>query len=244
MNKKIKIVLLLLILILVVLIIKSTYSKYTAESEGAIEKDIAQWVIKVNDTDITIPKLDTGNSTNTNTTNTINNTNTSNTNTSESDTTQKKGVTFYITNNDLVWKNSGVAEGKIAPGTKGYFYLRIDPRKNQTAFMYTITIDISKILKKHINFKIANISEEKGKNLSISKLSEKAVQIQRVDLLSDDLPIDDEQRIDKIKVELEWVDDEKFNDFDTMIGQVEKNTLEIPVTVDVVQYIGQDKVNP
>ena len=59
MNKKIKIILLIIILILLVLIIKSTYSKYTAEAEATIERYVAGWVIKVNDTDITnrIPQV-------------------------------------------------------------------------------------------------------------------------------------------------------------------------------------------
>lgn len=231
MNKKTKIVLLVLILILLVLIIRSTYSKYTSESDAIIKRNIAQWVIKVNDTDITVASPN------------------NNSNTTSDNTTSEKSVTFEITGNDVVWnENSNVVDGKVAPGMKGYFYLRIDPEKTQTALMYTINVDISNILKEHINFKIKSVSEENKKSLNISEISEngstlvKAVKIQRIKELAEIQSKAETDRIDTIKVEIEWVDDGNSDNFDTKVGQIVDKKLTIPVTVNVIQYIGQKKL--
>lgn len=52
MKKKIKYCICILIIIFAALIIRSTYSKYQSETKGNIVKDIAQWVLKVNESDI------------------------------------------------------------------------------------------------------------------------------------------------------------------------------------------------
>lgn len=219
MNKKIKILLLILILILLVLIISSTYSKYTAEAGAVINRDIAGWVIKVNDTDITV------NQENSNTTNTT-------------DTTVNS-VTFNITGDDVKWdENAHTADGKVSPGMKGYFYLRIDPEETQTALKYTIDIDIENISEENINFRINNISEENGKEFKTQQ-NGKNYTLQRIKLLDEIKSDNINTRVDTMKVEIEWVDDDTLNDFDTKLGETLDKTLKIPVTVNVIQYIGQ-----
>lgn len=224
MNKKIKFILLVLILILSILIISSTYSKYTAEADAVINRDIAAWIIKVNDTDITVkPKS----SDTTNTTNTT------------GDAIDVGSVTFKITGDDVKWdESSHTAEGKVAPGMKGYFYLRIDPEKTQTALKYTINIDIGNISDEHINFRTNLISEENGKELKIKKDGKNSI-LQRIKPLDEIKSDDPETRIDKIKVEVEWVDDPTLNDFDTKLGEILDKTFQIPITVNAIQYTGE-----
>ena len=53
MSKKKKILILILILILLVLILRSAFSKYVNEAVGATSNKIGQWIIKVNNQDIT-----------------------------------------------------------------------------------------------------------------------------------------------------------------------------------------------
>lgn len=216
MNKKIKIILLILILILLVLIIRSTYSKYIAEAGAVIDKNIAQWVIKINDTDITVQKED-------------------------SVEDLEEGVNFEITGDDIVWEsNSHVVEGKAAPGIKGYFYLRIDPEKTQTALKYTIDFDLSKILEKNIKFRINKITEENGKQIHIKSETKTALStIQRIKELDEIKSTNENTRLDIIKVELEWVEDETLGKFDTKVGENIEQLLNIPVKVDVIQYTGE-----
>lgn len=212
MNKKIKIILLILILILLVLIISFTYSKYTAEAGATIKRDIASWVIKVNDTDITVNPSGTA------------------------------STTFNITGADVKWEeNTHTAEGKVSPGMKGYFYLRIDPQNTQTALKYTIDIDIESISGEQINFRTNNISEENKKELKIKTVGKNST-LQRIKLLDEIKSDDTKIRIDTIKVEIEWVDnaaDAESNDLDTKVGEVYGKKIQIPVTVNVIQYTGE-----
>lgn len=220
MKKRIKVILLILILILLVLIINSTYSKYAVESQATVSRKIAGWIIKINDTDITVSK--DGNQGDTN-----------------PDDEEDGGITFNITGDDVKWKqDSHVTEGNIVPGMKGYFYLRIDPSQTQTALKYTIDIDISSILNEKINFKIIKIAEENGKSLHINNQKE-AASIQRIKLLDEIKSDDDSKRLDIIKVELEWINDEKYDKFDTAVGETIDKKFNIPVKVHAIQYTGE-----
>ena len=56
----------------------------------------------------------------------------------------------------------------------------------------------------------------------------------------DEIKNDDEkERIDTIKVEVEWVDNPLYNDFDTQIGETIDKTFLLPVTVNAIQYTGE-----
>lgn len=218
MNKKIKFILLVLILILLLLIITSTYSKYTAEADAVINRDIAAWVIKVNDTDITVKPKSSG---------------------TTGDTSDVSSVTFKITGDDLKWdENPHTLNGKVSPGMKGYFYLRIDPETTQTALKYTINIDIENISDEHINFRTNLISEENGKELKIKQDGKNSI-LQRIKPLDEIKSDDIKTKIDTIKVEIEWVDDPIINNFDTKLGEILNKTFQIPITVNVIQYTGE-----
>lgn len=211
MNKKIKIILLIIILILLVLIIKSTYSKYTAEAEATIERYVAGWVIKVNDTDITV----------------------------KDENATDDSVTFNITGSDVVWEENGhTTEGKVSPGMKGYFYLRIDPQNTQTAIKYTININVVNVTDEHIDFRINAISEVNGKEIKVKSAGKNSI-LQRIKLLDEIKNDDEKERIDTIKVEVEWVDNPLYNDFDTQIGETIDKTFLLPVTVNAIQYTGE-----
>lgn len=228
MNKRVKYILLILILILLVLIISSTYSKYTAESNGTITKNLAAWIVKVNDTDITVINKEE---------------NEEDTNTTDDTLLENKNVTFEITGDDVVWESgSHISEGKVAPGMKGYFFIRIDPSKTQTALKYTINVNITSILEGYVDFRINDVVEENGKELHVQRLGTKNqnVNIQRIKLLDEIKSQNDTERIDKIKVELEWVDNEKTGIFDTKVGETIDKDFKIPVTVNVIQYTGEE----
>lgn len=228
MNKKVKIILLILILILLILIIRSTYSKYTAESSGTINENLAMWYIKVNDTDISVAEPKNQEDANT---------------TEDNSTLEYENATFYIMGADVIWEgDSHISPGKIAPGMKGYFYIRIDPQKTQTALKYTINVNINSILEGHVDFRITNITEENGKDIHIMQAGTRGqeVSIQRIKLLDEIKSSNESQRIDKIKVDLQWIDSEETNIFDTKVGETIDKDFRIPVSVDVIQYTGEE----
>ncbi len=52
MNQKVKYLIVTITLILLIIIIRSTYSKYTSTADAAVVEKIGQWIINVNNTDV------------------------------------------------------------------------------------------------------------------------------------------------------------------------------------------------
>ena len=115
-KKIVRFILVIIILILLFTIIRSTYSKYTNLAVANVEERIGNWVIKINDKDVTTV-----------------------------DEFGNFGV-FEIDDFTWNWSESPhVKEPKVAPGMKGYFDLKIDPTGTDVSIKYTLTIDDSKI---------------------------------------------------------------------------------------------------
>lgn len=217
MKKVIKCILIILIIILLILILKSTYSKYTSKTEGNVYSEIGQWVIKVNNSDITKPD----------------------------DTDPEKPITFVIDKvENFRWdweSHPNVEKGKIAPGMTGEFYITIDPTGTDTSFDYTVSIDVSEL--EQTNLKITEISLADGKNfdnkdkLTTDDKDENQIYtcIKRK-LLSE---IQSENPTDTIVVKMEWTEDD--DKIDTELGKnaYGVNDISIPVTVNAIQYTGE-----
>ena len=107
MKRKYKLLILILIIFLLIIIIRSTYSKYTNKAVAAITKPIGQWIIKVNNTDIT--EVD--------------------------DEGEPANQEFVI--DTFSWDTTThVVDNKIAPGRGGSFDIVIDPTDTQVSFNY------------------------------------------------------------------------------------------------------------
>ncbi len=222
MNKKIRIVILIAILILLALIIQSTYSKYTNKASGTINEAVANWIIKINDTDITVP-----------------------------DENGEIGV-FEIEDFTWDWESApNVKPPKVAPGMNGYFKLKIDPTGTQVSIKYTITIDDSKIaemlegigvagedLADRINLKITGIKEN-GVDIELPRDEEGNIVISKIKELDDIKSNDESDRIDELEIKVTWEDNEENNDIDSKIGSVPNNVIKLPIKVDVIQWTGE-----
>ena len=222
MNKKIRIVILIAILILLALIIQSTYSKYTSKSTGTINRDTADWIIKINDKDITIP-----------------------------DENGQVGI-FEIEDFTWDWDSApNVKPPKVAPGMSGFFKLKIDPTGTQVSIKYTITIDDSKIaemlagvgvtgedLADRINLKITGIKEN-GVEIELPRDDQGNIVISKIKELEDIQSNDETDRIDELEIKVTWEDNEANNDVDSKIGSVPNNVIKLPILVDVIQWTGE-----
>lgn len=223
MNKKIRILILILILILLVLIIQSTYSKYTNKSLGTINENVGNWVIKINDKDITEP-----------------------------DENGQIGV-FEIDDFTWDWDSApNVLPPKVAPGMTGYFKLKIDPTGTDVSVKYTITIDDSKIeamlngigvtgddLAERINLKITGIKEN-GVSIELPRDDEGNIVISKIKELEKIKSDDEKDRIDELEIEVTWEDNQANNDIDSQIGSVPNNVIKLPIKVDVIQWTGEE----
>lgn len=225
MNKKIRFVILIIILILLVLIIRTTYSKYYNQADSQISENLGKWIIKINDKDITKP-----------------------------DENGKIGE-FVIDSENFVWDWESaphVQSPKVAPGMEGYFNLKIDPTGTQVSIKYTITIDDSKIeemlknagaegenLIERLNLKITGLKEN-GVNVEELPRDEAGnIVITKVKTLEQISSNKESDRIDNLQIQVTWVNNEDNNDIDSKLGSVANSIIQLPIKVDVIQWLGE-----
>lgn len=147
------------------------------------------------------------------------------------DTNIGKSETFTI-DNFISEEDSTVASGKIAPGTSGYFNINIDPSTTQVSIRYDLTFDFSKL---DNLFTIIKVEEKNGYNLIKTGPNTYSNVITLNEIK--------ENKTNNIRVHIKWNNNEENNDKDTEIGLTENNTLNIPVSITVLQYSGE-KIEP
>ena len=147
------------------------------------------------------------------------------------DTNIGKSETFTI-DNFISEEDSTVASGKIAPGTSGYFNINIDPSNTQVSIRYDLTFDFSKL---DNLFTITKVEEKNGYNLIKTGPNTYSNVITLNEIK--------ENKTNNIRVHIKWNNNEENNDKDTEIGLTENNTLNIPVSITVLQYSGE-KIEP
>lgn len=147
------------------------------------------------------------------------------------DTNIGKSETFTIDNFNSE-EDSTVASGKIAPGTSGYFNININPSTTQVSIRYDLTFDFSKL---DNLFTITKVEEKNGYNLIKTGPNTYSNVITLNEIK--------ENKTNNIRVHIKWNNNEENNDKDTEIGLTENNTLNIPVSITVLQYSGE-KIEP
>lgn len=138
--------------------------------------------------------------------------------------------TFNV-NSFEIEENTHVAEGMIAPSVTGSFYIEIVPQDTDVSIKYDIKLDNSNLTNKQIN--IVSI-EEINNNSKLTLTAENTY--------TGLLKLEDIKKgiTDKIKVTIEWKNDENNNSQDTLIGTTPNYNMDIPVSVHVVQYLGEE----
>lgn len=147
------------------------------------------------------------------------------------DTNIGKSETFTI-DNFISEEDINAASGKIAPGTSGYFNINIDPSTTQVSIRYDLTFDFSKL---DNLFTITKVEEKNGYNLIKTGPNTYSNVITLNEIK--------ENKTNNIRVHIKWNNNEENNDKDTEIGLTENNTLNIPVSITVLQYSGE-KIEP
>lgn len=218
MNNKIKFLIFILIVLVFILILRSTYSKYITVGTGEISKDIGQWVIKINNTDITEVDED-GNP-----------------------ISQEYDIDTFEWDEDI-----HTIEERISPGRKGSFELVIDPTDTDVSFEYEITIDkpeldlgdetVTDVTSDDIVMKISDVEIDNGKTVDFTYNNEtKKTTITRVKPLSEIKSTVNGTRLDTLHVEFEWENNENNNTKDSKIGKTFNNQIIFHVNVKAVQH--------
>lgn len=148
----------------------------------------------------------------------------------KTDVTSKNSNTFEVDTFELE-ENSHVSTGKIAPGTKGSFFIELDPKNTNVSIRYDIEIDKTQISNDSIE--IVSIEEiEEGNTLTKTSDSTYTgiMSLQEIQ----------QGKINKIKIKIEWKNVEDNNRQDTLIGTGNNEILKVPVNVKVTQYLGEE----
>lgn len=125
-------------------------------------------------------------------------------------------------------QNENVKPGKIAPGISGSFEIEIDPTDTDVSIQYEIILDESRF--DGSNLKIKSVEEILENNVLNKVDTYKYCGI---------IPLEDIKLGIKnlIKVELEWENNEDYNDGDTKLGLQGSSKIGIPIQVRVSQYL-------
>ena len=139
--------------------------------------------------------------------------------------------TFTIDNFTFQETNT-VAKDKIAPGILGWFDILIDARDTQVSIIYEITFDFTSLP--------SNITVEK-----IEEINGREIIKTGPNTYSNYITLDDINNNvkDTIRVYIKWNNDEENNENDTNIGIIKNNSIKIPVSITVSQYLN-DTIEP
>lgn len=137
----------------------------------------------------------------------------------------KKNETFVVDKINLI-NNDNVLEGKMAPGSKGYFDIVIDPTDTDTSIRYDISFDFSSLNDKIV---VSGIEEITSGNLVRTDKNTYSKVITLNEIKNGITNI--------IRVYIKWdnIDDES----DSAIGSVINNFINVPVTIAAYQYLGE-----
>ena len=130
----------------------------------------------------------------------------------------------------VVDENENTKPVKMAPGTTGLFELSIDPTDTQISVRY----DISIVLDEITNDKVQLISVEKDSTNNIVKTAENTY--------TGIIPLEEIEKgaIDLVKIKFCWENDEQNNMVDSEIGTIINSKIQIPVKVNITQYLGEE----
>lgn len=140
-------------------------------------------------------------------------------------------VTEFVINQITTTENEHVKPGNLAPGLSGSFEIEINPEDTNVSVRYDITLNQQEL--GDSNLKIRSI-EEIEQNYKLIQTDENTY---TGVILLDEI----NQGINhRIRMEVEWADEEISNEADTTLGTDVTNKLQIPITVHAIQYLGEE----
>ena len=132
---------------------------------------------------------------------------------------------FVIDSINYTQTDSNVRSGKFAPGIEGYYDLIIDPTDTEVSIKYSIIID---------DFETENLKVDRLELLSGGTLTAEGNTYTNIIPLNDHTP-------QTIRFYLIWTDlnTKESNIEDSKIGVRDNPDVKIPVTVNLIQYLGE-----
>lgn len=124
---------------------------------------------------------------------------------------------------------SGVAAGKIAPGTSAYFDLVVDATECDVAVKYDITFNFEDVdYANNISFAVSQIG---GNTVVRTGLNTYSGII--------DLNTINNEDVVTLRINVTWQNSSEYDANDTALGTVRGSKLALPITVNAIQYLGE-----
>lgn len=146
------------------------------------------------------------------------------------DTNITQGVeNQFVIDQITTTQNSHVKSDKLAPGLSGFFEIAVNPEDTNVSIKYDVILNQEQL--GETNLKIKTIQETEN-GAQLIKTGENTYT--GIILLQD---IENGVK-HKIKVEIEWENDETKNENDTTIGK--EHQIQIPIIFHATQYLGEE----
>ena len=136
----------------------------------------------------------------------------------------------FVVNNINISQDNYVKPGKIAPGLNGNFGIEINPQNTDVSLRYDI-----KITNSGNNIKITDIKEVKEGNTLIKTAPDTYTGIIPLEKIKTGIT-------NEIQISIGWTNDEANNIEDTKLGKNPTHNYEIPISVHLEQYLGEEIV--
>ena len=124
-----------------------------------------------------------------------------------------------------------VKNGKLAPGLSGNFEIQINPKNTDVSVKYEISLNEENL--KNSSLKIKSISETEYNNELIRTEKNTYTAVIPVEKIK-------QNATNSVKIEVEWENQEENNEEDTKEGSKYQSVLQIPISVRVSQYLGEE----
>lgn len=138
--------------------------------------------------------------------------------------------TSFVVDKITLENNTSVKEGKVAPGTSGYFDILIDGLNTDVSFKYDILFDFSNM--DISNLKIVNIEE-----VNYGKLVRTDVNTYTNVITLNDIK---NGKKNLVRVYVKWENSDESNDEDSAVGLNSEYNLNIPIKITFTQYLGEE----
>ena len=138
-------------------------------------------------------------------------------------------TTSFVVDGIKIEENDYTKENKLAPGLTGYFDILIDPTDTDVSIKYTISFDFSNVPE---GIDVLGVVETSGDTLIETDKN----------TYTNVLTLDDIKKEIKnnIRVNFSWNNIETNNIEDSKLGLIYNNKIEIPVKIEVLQYLGEE----
>lgn len=151
----------------------------------------------------------------------------------QTDITKGTDVKFVI-DNVTAQTNEHVKPGNLAPGLTGTFKINIDPKDTDVSIRYDISLDEGELTNSNIQIKSIKETQDTSELVKVDK-----------NVYTGIIPLEKIKAGDtnEITVEVEWLETENDNEQDIQLGTTWNAEYQIPITVHVCQYLGEE-INP